>query len=103
MWELVAEGGYLVVAVPDEDLYEQGKFPSRWNKDHKWTFTIEKKQSWSSHSVNIKDLLKLLSNYNLIKLELQDNGYNYQLKNTDQTRYPDVLAQILLVLKKEFR
>jgi hypothetical protein len=26
--------------VPDEDLYEQGVFPSTFNADHKWTFTV---------------------------------------------------------------
>ena len=33
-------GGHLIITVPDEDLYEQGQFPSTWNKDHKFTFTI---------------------------------------------------------------
>ena len=30
-------GGHLIVVVPDEDLYEQGVFPSTFNPDHKWT------------------------------------------------------------------
>jgi SAM-dependent methyltransferase len=33
-------GGYIVVTVPDEDLYEQGVFPSTFNGDHKWTFAV---------------------------------------------------------------
>src|SRR5262245_47143385 len=32
-------GGHLIVLVPEEDLYEQGVFPSTLNGDHKWTFT----------------------------------------------------------------
>lgn len=43
-------GGYLVVTVPDEDLYEQGIFPSTFNQDHKWTFTIWKARSWGARS-----------------------------------------------------
>lgn len=100
LWELVEDGGYLVIAVPDQDLYQQGVFPSRFNRDHKWTFTVHKKESWSIRSVNIEDLLKLLSNYQIIKLQVQDKGYNYQLKNIDQTFKLGAMAQILLVLKK---
>jgi hypothetical protein len=38
-------GGHLVCLVPDEDLYEQGMFPSTFNDDHKRTLTIAKKKS----------------------------------------------------------
>jgi len=39
-WKLVKEEGHLIFTVPDEDLYEQGYFPSLFNDDHKSTFTI---------------------------------------------------------------
>jgi len=39
--------------VPDEDLYEQGVFPSTF----KWTFTIGKAQSWCPKSINLIELL----------------------------------------------
>src|SRR5260221_7032838 len=38
-------------------LYEQGVFPSRFNGDHKSTFTISKASSWSPVSVNVLDLV----------------------------------------------
>ena len=50
-------GGHLIITVPDEDLYEQGQFPSTWNKDHKFTFTISKSKSWSPKSINILELI----------------------------------------------
>jgi SAM-dependent methyltransferase len=50
-------GGYLLLSVPDEDLYEQGIFPSTYNADHKHTFTIYKRKSWCSNSINLFDLL----------------------------------------------
>lgn len=83
---LVKEGGHLVFTVPDEDLYEQGVFPSRFNPDHKWTFTIFKESSWSSKSINILDLLKDLEHCKIIKIELVDTYYDYSKKNEDQTR-----------------
>jgi SAM-dependent methyltransferase len=55
-YSLVKPGGQLIVIVPDEDLYEQGHFPSIFNSDHKATFTISKSKSWSSKSVNCLEL-----------------------------------------------
>lgn len=36
------KGGHLILTIPDEDLYEQGIWPSTFNTDHKWSFTIGK-------------------------------------------------------------
>ena len=52
-WRLVADGGRMIVIVPDEDLYEQGVYPSRFNGDHKATFTLSKRRSWSPRSYNM--------------------------------------------------
>ena len=55
---IVKPGGFIVVTVPDEDMYEGGVWPSRYNDDHKHTFTICKRDSWSPVSVNVVDLIK---------------------------------------------
>ena len=56
-WKLVKPGGHLFrSAVSDEDLYEQGVFPSCFNFTHKATFTISKSKSWSPKSVNVLEL-----------------------------------------------
>src|ERR1700726_4280963 len=52
------EEGHLLVTVPDEDLYEQGVWPSTFNSDHKWTFTILKFRSWSPRSISVIRLLE---------------------------------------------
>lgn len=52
-WKIVKTNGHLIFTVPDEDLYEQGYFPSLFNYDHKSTFTISKKVSWSPRSYNV--------------------------------------------------
>ena len=66
----VRAGGYLVVTVPDEDLYEQGTFPSTFNRDHKWTFSILKVRSWSTRSLNVVDLvIELGASAELVRLE----------------------------------
>lgn len=74
-WELVEHGGCLIIIVPDEDLYEQGNFPSIFNSDHKATFTLSKEISWSKKSINVFDLASGLPGGILEYCKLQDNGY----------------------------
>jgi SAM-dependent methyltransferase len=78
-WKLVRPQGFLFVLIPDEDLYEQGVFPSRFNPDHKATFTISKAESWSPKSMNVLDLANSLPGSRIVSLELQDRGYDRSL------------------------
>jgi hypothetical protein len=55
-------------------------WPSYFNDDHKHTFTISKKQSWSPKSINVLDLVKLL-NAELVSVELHDHGIDRTLLN----------------------
>jgi len=88
-WKIIKPGGYLVLVVPDEDLYEQGYWPSHFNRDHKATFTISNKKSWSPVSFNILELVSSLPNSEIISAEIQDKYYEYNL----QTKLP--LSQIV--------
>lgn len=82
---IVKPGGYLVLTFPDEDLYEQGVWPSTFNPDHKRTFTLgSKRVSWSPVSVNVLDLLRPLP-VQILKLELLDHAYWYDVERVDQT------------------
>ena len=74
-WSLVKPGGVMIIFVPDEDLYEQGLWPSQFNPDHKWTFTISKRKSWSEKSLNLLDLAQSLPDVSSFHIELQDEGY----------------------------
>jgi len=96
---LVKVGGYLIITVPDEDLYEQGHFPSIYNTEHKHTFTISKRKSWSLVSVNLLDLANNLDDFELVKIELQDMDYNRSLIGVDQTKM-GAMAQIMCILRK---
>jgi len=78
-WKLVRVGGHLFFIVPDEDLYEQGIFPSRFNDDHKYTFTISKAKSWSSVSINVLDIAQSLPQGKIVNILLQNQGYDYTL------------------------
>lgn len=93
--------GYLIFIVPDEDLYEQGVFPSTFNKDHKHTFTIGKTKSWSPKSIDILRLLTALGPVAAIeRIELLDATYRYNLPRSDQTITPIGEGAIEVVIRK---
>lgn len=75
-FSLVKPGGHLITIVPDEDLYEQGHFPSIFNSDHKATFTLAKARSWSPVSHNCLDLANEL-NGKLVYAALQSDNYDF--------------------------
>lgn len=85
-WSLVKPGGHLFVIVPDEDLYEQGVFPSRFSNEHKHTFTIAKKRSWSPKSINLLELCRELPQGHIRSLLLNDIGYDRSVTYQGPTR-----------------
>jgi SAM-dependent methyltransferase len=74
-WRLVKAGGFLVTVVPDEDLYEQGHWPSLFNSDHKHTFRLEGAGSWSPVSYCLPSLIAALPNAEIVSAQRQANGY----------------------------
>jgi SAM-dependent methyltransferase len=103
-WALVKPGGYLVIVVPDEDLYEQRHWPSLFNADHKATFRIFRDASWSPVSYDIVDLVRRLPDAVLIEVEIHDHGFDGALwmrtPPIDQT-LGAALAQIQIVAQKK--
>jgi SAM-dependent methyltransferase len=94
-------GGHLVVIVPDEDMYEQGVFPSTFNGDHKWTFTMHKARSWSPKSVNVMALLSAFADRaQTIKAEQLDATFRFGLPRFDQTLTPVAECALEFVLRK---
>jgi SAM-dependent methyltransferase len=100
-WQLLKPGGWLLVVVPDEDLYEQGFWPSRFNGDHRWTFTLHKSLSWSPVSLNLADLVAELPGHSVRWLRLCDYGYDYSGGVWDRTGGPAEAHIEALVRKKD--
>jgi SAM-dependent methyltransferase len=94
-------GGHVVVTVPDEDLYEQGVFPSTFNRDHKWTFAVCKHASWSPRSLNVIDLVRELGPAaDLVRLEQLSSGYRFDIPRYDQSMSPVADFSIEFVIRK---
>ena len=100
-FRIIRPGGHLITTVPEEDLYEQGTFPSTFNRDHKWTFTIHKNMSWSSKSINVLELLLTLGQEAEILLLRKLDLHNlYGVQRFDQTRSPVTESCIEFVVRK---
>jgi SAM-dependent methyltransferase len=98
---IVKPGGHLIVMIPDEDLYEQGVFPSTFNGDHKWTFTLHKTKSWSNKTVNVLALLQSLGGEADIHIIQQLNSsFRFSLPRLDQTMTPVGECAIEFVIRK---
>jgi tetratricopeptide (TPR) repeat protein len=79
-------GGYLIVCIPDEDMYEQGVWPSRFNLDHKWSFTANKAYPELPNSINVVDLIKQFSyDSQCERICKIREGYQEGLLGEDQT------------------
>jgi SAM-dependent methyltransferase len=74
-WTLVKPGGYLITVVPDEELYEQGYWPSHFNTDHKSMFRLTGTSKYPDVSFNIKDLVSSLPGATIISAERNYHHY----------------------------
>lgn len=103
-WELVEVGGYMVTVVPDEDLYEQGIWPSIFNGDHKVTFRMGEAGSWSPVSYEVGELFGALPGAEIVSIKRQDAGYDYRLKKSGITAWGRFLNRLnirrLIALRK---
>lgn len=98
-WALVKPGGYLITVVPDEDLYEQGYWPSLFNSDHKSTFRLSGTSKASPVSLNIRDLVGALPNAEIISAERQSNNYCH-LKSMIPMRAPHSMRSVFFRMRR---
>lgn len=83
---VLVPGGFLVVSVPDEDMYEHGVWPSIHNLDHKWSFTIAKPVSRMPKSIQLVDLIKHFSGIaDCERIQLVSDHYVPTTQLVDQT------------------
>jgi len=98
---ILKPGGHLIITVPDEDLYEHGQWPSQFNGDHKWSFTLCKTKSSMPKSINVIDLVRdFADELELEKLQLVRDFFRPELGNLDQTLTPVAECGIEIVWRK---
>lgn len=92
-------GGYIIVTVPEEELYEHGKWPSRFNGDHKWSFSIHRTRFDMPKSVSVMEMLLDVPNIAVQRIQLVDDFYNPK-DGSDQTRSITTECSIEIILQK---
>lgn len=95
-------GGYIVTTIPDEDLYEQGVWPSNHNPDHKTSWTILKEESWSEGSINLIEFLyEFKDQIEILKVELVNGSFIYDVQRFDQTYHSISECAIEFIVRKK--
>lgn len=78
-WSLVKTGGFLIIVVPDEYLYEQNMWPSFFSPEHYSSFRLNKENGATPVSYDIGQLCRELPQASVISEAVQDHGYSYDL------------------------
>jgi SAM-dependent methyltransferase len=102
-WTLVRPGGYLVLVVPDEDLYEQGGWPSLFNRDHKATFRLNKTDTWSPVSYDIAKLVGSLEGAEIISAERHDQAYDHSRRSRSISKWGRLMFRANQIRQGLFR
>lgn len=83
------KGGRLIATVPSWELYEGMVWPSRFNPDHKATFSMWQKGSPAHHHCKMPDWLEQFGQ-RIMLCRLVDDNYDYKIGSTrDQTWKPE--------------
>jgi predicted SAM-dependent methyltransferase len=96
---ILKPGGFIVCTIPEEVLYEQGKWPSRWNPDHKVSFTMRSRPVIPM-STNIASMLWRLP-VDLEHLTLLTDKWDVTKVGIDQT-LGEAECAIEFVVRKPF-
>jgi hypothetical protein len=90
------------MTVPEEEMYEKYNWPSKFNEDHKWSFTL-KNESTMPKSVHVLDVARYCNDRATVeKIELINQFYYYNIDpNLDQTQLPNVECCIEIILRKK--
>lgn len=100
---VVKKGGHLIILLPDEDMFEQGTWPSIYaGPDHVNSWTIKKNKSWSPASINVIDFFgQFADSVEILKIEKLDSTYSYSWPQMDQTRGIIQECAIEVILRKK--
>jgi SAM-dependent methyltransferase len=98
---ILRPGGILYVVVPDFELYEKKRWPSRFNGDHKASFSLSIRVNRPTHYL-IRDLVLWLDRergVSTLEARLEDEGFDPARFEEDQTemRNGGALCQIYFV------
>lgn len=101
--KVVKKGGHLVISIPSWELYESMIWPSRYNPDHKSSWSLSIKDSPAPHHVLLPDWLNQFP-VNVELCRLVDTNYDYKVGTSKDQTYDEsdgVECWIEFVLRKK--
>lgn len=100
--EVTKIGGIIYVAVPDFVLYEGMVWPSRFNPDHKFAFTLwELPNEARVPLLNMMDVgMYFAKKANTLRLEVEDYHYEHDVGTMIDQTLGDATAQICWIARK---
>lgn len=99
---VVKKGGYVIVSIPEWEMYEHKQWPSRSNSDHKWAFSLNFLDVTIFAPVVILSVPMLEEEFSC-KVEILQNieiGYDPSRGYADQTADSGTECAIEMILKK---
>lgn len=96
---LLKPGGHIALSVPDFKLYESERWPSPFNSDHKWSFSLLPTGKSHSRHINLIDFISQIPGVQIRRIHLADSHYNYEMPGVDQT-LGEAEGAIEVVLRK---
>jgi SAM-dependent methyltransferase len=104
-WHRVLKrGGHAYITIPDFVIYEHMNWPSRYNGDHKQTFSLSLSRKFVGRDNHFgpAELTELFrkTGFKLVRMEMEDNDYNYADRSGRDQTLEKGMAQIGLVLRK---
>lgn len=104
-WNRVLKrGGFAYIVVPDFTIYEHHNWPSKYNGDHKHTFSmrLDRKFIGRNNHWGPAQLMELIkkAGFILVRMELEDQNYDYKETNGSDQTMRNAMAQFSMVLKK---
>lgn len=76
LWAAVRPGGYLLLIVPDMEMYERGHWPSRYNCDHKTTWVESRTGDEPHYCMGLRELVEGLPNSELLRIARLFDGFD---------------------------
>ena len=97
--KITKPGGFVLVTVPDELLYEHGRWPSQFNPDHKVSFTLREKPVLP-RSINVLNMVRRMRNVELEQLSLLTDKFDWSATDSVDQTHLDAECSIEFVLRK---
>jgi SAM-dependent methyltransferase len=91
-------GGYLVITVPDEELYEHNMWPSNFNGDHKWSFTLA--EGCLPKSIRLPDFFLQHPQVKIVKLDRIIDNFDFDADPLKDQTFGPAECAIEFVLKR---